>query len=111
MPAHLALRRKLIGFKDSAAAGHDQFGEFLKRISALQSEELLDIFGPIRIHPFLEVPIWRRLREEEWRGAAVTQSMRHRFLVELLEVRTDHGCQPELGFPSGQGVFELAGRA
>src|SRR3989338_7521230 len=54
LPADLTLGRELIGLEDPAAASHEQLGEFLERIAALQAEELLYIFRPIGIHPFLE---------------------------------------------------------
>lgn len=63
--AHFARAGKSSGVKDPTALHHRKFRKSLERVSPLQTEELLDVFSPIGVHPFLEVALVMFLRQEE----------------------------------------------
>ena len=63
--AHFARAGKSGGVKDAAALHHGKFRKSLEGVSPLQTEQFLDVFGPISVHPFLEIALVVFFRQEK----------------------------------------------
>lgn len=64
-PADLTEGSKPGRFKNSSALRHEKFSKSGKRVPQFQSKEFRDVFRPVRIHPFLAIPLGKLRRQEE----------------------------------------------
>lgn len=106
--ADLARTRIARGLKDPPAVGQQQLDEFLKRVTAFQAEQLLDVLGPVGVHPLLEIGLRQRLGQKKGRQPAAQESMGQRGTAERRKIRQNHGRQPQLGLAPGQCIPEFS---
>lgn len=111
LAADLAGPRESSGLEQPSALGEQQFGKPFEGMSPFQPKQGLNVFRPVGIHPFLERLLWYRRPGEKGRKPSMQQSVAKIGLPERRKIFQHHRCQPDLGFPSGQGVAELTGRS
>src|SRR5712692_4580630 len=87
---HFTWTRERRRLKEASALREKQFGELLKRMPTLDAEELLNVLGPIGVHPFLKVTFREGVCQEERRQATTEQSMFQRRPTEVFEVGRHH---------------------
>src|SRR5436309_11290854 len=89
--ADLARTRKPSGLEDASALSQDQFSEFQERVPPTQAEQLLDVFGPVGVHPFLEVSLRELFRQKKRRQPAAYEPVLQIRQLGVLEVGKTHG--------------------
>src|SRR5437764_10022398 len=74
--AYFTRRGKSCGLEQSAALGHHQLRKLLKRRTSFQAKKFLDVFGPISIHPFLEITLRKNFSEKKGRQSSPQEPMK-----------------------------------
>jgi hypothetical protein len=84
-----------------------EFDELYKSVPSLKPEKLLDVFGPVRVHPFLEITVRRLFSEEKGRKPSMKKAVAKVNLLKIIEVGRHQRCQPQLLFAPRECVSEL----
>src|SRR5512143_3016514 len=92
-PAYLARTGEGGRLKDASTLSQEQFRKFQKRMPPFKPEKLLNIFGPIGIHPFLEFSLRKRLGKEKRRQPPVKKPMLQVGRLKVLQIIEAHGRQ------------------
>jgi len=79
-------RAKRLTSKIPPALGHQQFEKLLEGMTPLQPEQLLDVFGPKGVRPFLEPPFRRIVFQEKRRQATSQKTATQILTAEIRKV-------------------------
>src|SRR3989344_592071 len=107
--AHSARGREFGRFKDPAALRKQEAREFNKGMPILQTEEFLNILGPIIAQPLLKSPGRKIARKKEGWKSSMVKPGPDLWPPEISQILTDHGSKVHHLFAAGQRVPELGG--